>query len=85
MGDKTIVTRTNAAREYGDFLKGAGSESVSRMKEKLLTAPQIQELGDTKLLCFLRGQQPLLLERIISHKHPHYKDRISPNPTLLGK
>ncbi|MBP9692427.1 MAG: type IV secretory system conjugative DNA transfer family protein, partial [Alphaproteobacteria bacterium] len=23
MGDRTIVTRTNAAREYGDFLKGA--------------------------------------------------------------
>lgn len=85
MGDKTIVTRTNAAREYGDFLKGAGSESVSQMKEKLLTAPQIQELGDTKMLCFLRGQQPLLLERIISHKHPHYKDRLSLNPTILGK
>ncbi|MBP9691733.1 MAG: type IV secretory system conjugative DNA transfer family protein [Alphaproteobacteria bacterium] len=83
MGDRTIVTRTNAAREYGDFLKGAGSESVSQMKEKLLTAPQIQELGDTKMLCFLRGQQPLLLERIISHKHPYYKNRLSPNPTLL--
>ncbi|MBX9786239.1 MAG: type IV secretory system conjugative DNA transfer family protein [Alphaproteobacteria bacterium] len=83
MGDKTIVTRTNAAREYGDFLKGAGSESVSQMKEKLLTAPQIQELGDTKMLCFIRGQQPLLLERIISHKHLHYKNRLSSNPTLL--
>ena len=83
MGDKTIVTRTNAAREYGNFLKGAGSESVSQMKEKHLTAPQIQELGDTKMLCFIRGQQPLLLERVISHKHPHYKDRLSPNPTLL--
>lgn len=83
MGDKTIVTRTNAAREYGDFLKGAGSESVSQMKEKLLTASQIQELGDTKMLCFLRGQQPLLLERIISHEHPHYKERLEPNPTLL--
>lgn len=85
MGDRTIVTRTNAAREYGDFLKGAGSESVSQMKEKLLTASQIQELGDTKMLCFLRGQQPLLLERIISHQHPHYKDRLRPNPTLLRR
>lgn len=83
MGDRTIITRTNAAREYGDFLKGAGSESVSQMKEKLLTASQIQELGDSKMLCFLRGQQPLFLERIISHKHPHYKDRLNPNPTLL--
>lgn len=83
MGDKTIITRTNAAREYGDFLKGAGSESVSQMKEKLLTASQIQELGDTKMLCFLRGHQPLLLERIISHQHRHYKDRLDPNPTLL--
>ncbi|MBY0500446.1 MAG: type IV secretory system conjugative DNA transfer family protein [Alphaproteobacteria bacterium] len=83
MGDKTIITRTNAAREYGDFLKGAGSESVSQMKEKLLTATQIQELGDTKMLCFLRGQQPLLLERIISYKHPYYKNRLSHNPTLL--
>ncbi len=83
MGDKTVITRTNAAREYGDFLKGAGSESVSQMKEKLLTTSQIQELGDTKMLCFLRGQQPLLLERIISHKHPYYKDRLSLNPTLL--
>ncbi|MBS0271686.1 MAG: type IV secretory system conjugative DNA transfer family protein [Proteobacteria bacterium] len=85
MGDKTVVTRTNAAREYGDFLKGAGSESVSQMKEKLLTASEIQELGDTKMLCFLRGKKPLLLERIISHQHPHYKNRLDPNPTLLGK
>jgi len=84
-GDKTIVTRTNAAREYGNFLKGAGSESVSQMKEKLLTAPEIQELGDKKMLCFLRGQKPLLLGRIISHKHPLYKDRLDPNPTLLLK
>jgi len=85
MGDKTIVTRTNAAREYGDFLKGAGSESVSQVKEKLMTASEIQELGDTKMLCFLRGKKPLLLERIISHKHPEYKDRLDPNPTLLVK
>gem|GEM_PF-938328 len=85
MGDKTVVTRTNAAREYGDFLKGAGSESVSQMKEKLLTASEIQELGDTKMLCFLRGKKPLLLERIISHQHPHYKNRLDPNPTLLWK
>mgnify|MGYP001224354997 CR=1 FL=1 len=85
MGDKTVVTRTNAAREYGDFLKGAGSESVSQMKEKLLTASEIQELGDTKMLCFLRGKKPLLLERIISHQHPHYKDRLDPNPTLLER
>jgi len=85
MGDKTIITRTNAAREYGDFLKGAGSESVSQMKEKLLTAAQIQELGDTKMLCFIRGHQPLLLERVISHQHPHYKDRLDSNPTLLVK
>jgi hypothetical protein len=48
MGNKTVITRTNAAREYGDFLKGAGSESLSQIKEKLLRAPQIQELGDIK-------------------------------------
>ena len=36
LGHKTVVTRTNAAREYGEFLHGAGSESVSQLKEKLL-------------------------------------------------
>ena len=84
LGDKTVITRTNAAREYGDFLKGAGSESVSQVKERLLTASQIQELSSTKMLCFIRGKKPLLLERIISHEHPFYKQRLDPNPTLLG-
>ncbi len=84
MGDKTVVTRSNATREYGDFLKGAGSESVSQMKEKLMTASEIQELSQSKMLCFLRGQKPLLLTRIISHKHPFYKHRLETNPTLLG-
>ena len=83
MGDKTVITRSNATREYVDFLKGAGSESVTQMKEKLMTASEIQELSQSKMLCFLRGQKPLLLERIISHKHPFYKGRLDPNPTLL--
>ena len=85
MGDKTVVTRTNATREYVDFLKGAGSESVSQIKEKLMTPAEIQELSQSKMLCFLRGQKPLLLERIISHDHPFYKYRLDPNPTLLGQ
>jgi len=84
MGDKTVITRTNATREYVDFLKGAGSESVSQMKEKLMTASEIQELSQSKMLCFLRGQKPLLLERIISYEHPLYKNRLDLNPTLLG-
>ena len=54
MGNKTVITRTNAAREYGDFLKGAGSESLSQIKEKLLRAPQIQELGDKNALFYPR-------------------------------
>ena len=62
MGDKTVITRTNSAREYGDFLKGTGSESVSQRKEKLLTASQIQELGDTKMLCFLPRATASLIE-----------------------
>ncbi len=85
MGDKTVVTRSNATREYADFLKGAGSEFVSQTKEKLMTASEIQELSQSKMLCFLRGQKPLLLTRIISHKHPLYKHRLEENPTLLGE
>jgi len=83
MGDKTVITRTNATREYGQFLHGAGSESVSQMKEKLMTTAEIQELSQSKMLCFLRGQKPLLLERIISHDHPLYRYRLEQNPTLL--
>ena len=83
MGDKTVVTRSNATREYADFLKGGGSESVSQTKEKLMATSEIQELSHFKMLCFLRGQKPLLLERIISHDHPVYKHRLEENPTLL--
>ena len=85
MGDRTVITRTNATREYVDFLKGAGSESVSQMKEKLMAPAEIQELSQSKMLCFLRGQKPLLLERIISYDHPLYKHRLDQNPTLLGR
>lgn len=83
LGHKTVVTRTNAAREYGEFLHGAGSESVSQLKEQLLSPSEIQELGHMKMLCFLRGQKPLLMNRIISYAHPQYHDRLDRNPTLL--
>ncbi len=85
MGDRTVVTRTNATREYGQFLHGAGSESVSQMKEKLMTTAEVQEMSQSKILCFIRGQKPLLLERIISYEHPFYRGRLDQNPTLLGQ
>lgn len=44
MKDKTVTTKTNATREYVDFLKGVGSESVTQ----LMTALEIQELSQSK-------------------------------------
>lgn len=85
MGDKTIVTRSSDAKQYSEFLKASGTESVGQTKEKLLTSVEIQELDDKKMLCFLRGKKPLILDRIISYEHSHYRDRLDPNPTLLIK
>lgn len=85
MGDKTVITRINATREYMEFLHGAGSESVTQMKEKLMTASEIQELSQSKILCFLRGQKPLLLERIISHEHSLFRNQLDLNSTLLSR
>ena len=83
MGFYPVVTRTNAAREYGEFLHGAGSESVSQLKEQLLSPSEIQELGHMKMICFLRGQKPLLMNRIISYAHPRYRHLLDRNPTLI--
>lgn len=83
MGDKTIVTRSSDTRQYNQFLQASGTESVGQTKEKLLTSVEIQELDDKKILCFLRGKKPLILERVISYEHPDYKNRLDPNPTLL--
>jgi hypothetical protein len=38
-----------------------------------MKVPEIQEPSHSKMLRFLRGQKPLLLERIIFHDHPEHK------------
>lgn len=83
MGDRTVITRSSNTKEYNEFLKGSGTESVGQTKEKLLTSVEIQELDERQILCFLRGKKPLILERIISYEHPYYKKRLDPNPTLI--
>jgi type IV secretion system protein VirD4 len=76
LGSQTVLTE---ARRTGP---GEPSLTRSETRQKLMTSDQIQELPPDQMLCFIRSQRPLMLERIISHKHPEYRQKLDPNPVV---
>jgi type IV secretion system protein VirD4 len=83
MGDRTVVTQSkNSSSTQKSDREG---ESFNQNKDKLLSAVDIQESSHQTLLCFMRGHKPLLLKRLISHKHPLYKTKLDKNPVLIKK
>ena len=59
--------------------------SRSESKERLMDGPAIQEMHANQMLCLIRSNPPLLLDQIISHKHPAYRDKLAPNPVARVK
>jgi type IV secretion system protein VirD4 len=80
MGDKTIVTHGKSSSS--NEKTNQEGDSFNQIRDKLLSAVDILEMDHKKMLCFIRGQKPLVLDRIISHEHPLYKKKLSRNPTL---
>jgi type IV secretion system protein VirD4 len=75
LGSRTLYTESHRS--------GAGdrADTRSEVRDRLLTADQLQELPPDRLLCFIRSHRVLLLDRILSHRHPAYRGKLDPNPT----
>jgi len=54
--------------------------SYADTPERLIPAEDILRMGMDSMLCIVRGKNPLLLDRIISHEDPLYEPYLAPNP-----
>lgn len=82
-GDVTVVTQSKSSSSNDK--SDQASESFSQTKDRLLSATNILQLDSKKMICFVRGHKPLILKRIISHKHPFYKHKLDKNKTLVKR
>jgi type IV secretion system protein VirD4 len=71
---KTVIRESQSHRDAKKDI------SRSESKERLMDGPAIQEMAANQMLCLIRSNQPLLLDQIISHKHPAYRNKLDPNP-----
>ena len=76
MGFETILTHSKTKS------KDKPSESTNEHKNRLLNAAELQELNPNQMLCFIRSQKPLKLDRIHYYKHKTYKQKADPNPLI---
>jgi len=61
---------------------GKISVTESEGKERLLTAAELLQLPAQYMLTRFRGKPGVILEQIVSHEHPAYRDRLDPNPVV---
>lgn len=61
---------------------GKISITESEAKERLLTAAELLQLPAQYMLVRFRGKPGVILEQIVSHEHPAYRDRLDPNPVV---
>jgi type IV secretion system protein VirD4 len=74
------LTNKTVIRESRTHRQAKKDTSRSETKERLMDGPAIQEMPAKQMLCLIRANAPLLLDQIISHKHPAYRDKLDPNP-----
>ncbi|GGE88996.1 type IV secretory system conjugative DNA transfer family protein [Niveispirillum cyanobacteriorum] len=75
---KTII------RESSDKRAEAVRGNRSEVKERLMDGPTIQEMPAGQMLCLIRGHAPLLVDQIVSHRHPAYRRKLDRNPVFAG-
>ena len=51
-------------------MKNIGQKNISTLKRNLLNIDEILRIPQTKLLVILRGNKPLLLDKVIYTEHP---------------
>jgi type IV secretion system protein VirD4 len=71
--------REKVSRSRGSDGKINTSKTVE--DKPALDVDEMLTLPPSAMLCRFRSQQPILLERIISHEHPAYRDKLDHNPT----
>ena len=67
-------------RQNQNYRNAKKEISHNEGKERLLDSTKIQEMPANQMLCFIRNNQALRLNQIISHKHPAYRSKLDPNP-----
>lgn len=77
---ETALPFKTVIRESKDRRRNNQHVSHSEAKERLMDAPGLQEMPASKMLCLIGSNPPLLLDQIISHRHPSYRDKLDPNP-----
>ncbi len=74
--ESTSIKKSNSIE--GD-IEEYGQKNISTLKRNLLNPDEILRLPSMKLLVNLRGNQPLLLDKIIYKQHPLF-EKLKDNP-----
>lgn len=74
--ETTSIKKSNSIEgEIGEY----GQKNISTLKRNLLNVDEILRISSTKLLVNLRGNKPLLLDKMIYKEHPLSK-QLKDNP-----
>lgn len=79
LGEQTILATT---RQKSHKLGGRPTISISEQRQKLMAADQILEMKSGKVLLLAGSKAPVLIDGIISHKHPTYRRKLNRNPMV---
>jgi type IV secretion system protein VirD4 len=68
-------------KKFGSFAVTSDSttSSYSETGRSLLNPDEVRRLDSKVLIAFLRGENPILLQRLTYLTHPHYKGRFEEN------
>ncbi|OPJ59779.1 VirD4-like conjugal transfer protein, CD1115 family [Clostridium oryzae] len=70
MGDATVETIDNSIKNGRESIFDMGTTKISSTKRELLSASEMLKLERHKAILLLRGQNPLMLEKMDYTKHP---------------
>ena len=92
LGNTTVQTRSenqgqSQSKQEVERFGASGSNatssqsgaSFSETRRSLFTPDEVRRLDPKVLIAFLRGENPLLLQRLNYLEHPHYKNRYQEN------
>lgn len=77
---ESVLSNKTVMRESQSHRSARKEINRSETKERLMDSADILQMPGNQMLCLLRSSQPLLLDQIISHKHPAYRDKLDRNP-----
>lgn len=79
LGEQTILTTTRqASRKFGE----KSTTSISEQRQKLMTVDQILEMKAGKILLLAASKPPVIVDSIVSRRHPIYQLKLDRNPMI---